>query len=588
MRVSAPTRAWFYVVLLVSISAVCWITQSGQRESHEGIGASSASVQEEAQDPNELKHAPTSTTRVAVDEPALDAAPKNRISRWGRPPAKGGVQGFIRLHPEDADAKCEVATYKRRDYPFPANKIEVQSGGSFTLKGKLGTTHDMRVRASGHGAAYIPSVTFSEPATVLAGPIQLRGPGAIRVHVFDGDGKPTIGFQVTALHAGDDDVRRTLWLSGDGLLRDTVVTDSDGRAELRGLAPGSYMLGNLVPDPVPADGRTVEIRHAIPQILVRVAELAADEFISTQPDNPLLRLPWCSGTVIDVARVDSVGGLDIEEVRKRSNGKHEVLFSVSAGHRYRIYSHGGPRPPHFIDVDVPIGSGRITVDLNLPNPVPTGRLTLVYPGPAPVQSGRHGNSYEAELFSVVLTSPGQNTFRSIALIRRSNQNSNTFDMPQGRYAFDVTGIESWLDFPRRFGAHRGTVDIRAGDETTLVLASLPCAHLELTTNETEPAQDPAYPVSLEAQLIHASGSHEWLEFEHNREYSETKDGEAWYLGEQLRTSSLGSGTYRLRVELEDGRVREQDVLLTPGGTTRVNLEFPPAPPPRVRPERRWW
>ena len=513
-------------------------------------------------------HAPRPRTAVTVEEGESLAS----------------VAGTIVLGRIDPSAKCIVRVIDA-EHPHRAFATSVLGGGEFTCRVARPGRYDVVVEARRHGRKRLENVRV-EGSTTLLEPIRLDSSGDLAVRVLQPDGRAVVGLP---LHARLDAETKPR----EGWPRSSATTDAEGYADFPGLAAGLYHLRvtslasdpgprrrawDITAEPLAADGERKTIVYGDPQILVRLIGLNDDERRWVPPKN-VHPAPWPPAPVVEVRALapdwHEVLGAPLRPLAQTGG---ERRFRVTPGREYRVSVRGGRRATQHVEVKVPLGAGCVDVNVVLGRPTEVGTLVLELPGKAPFDTSAESiDRKRCEWFEVAIDDATSRVWTTHVV--RSTQDRASYDLPAGVYWVDVAGRVMSADVPRRFGRQRARVTLVGGKTTSLVLASDACARLEIDARIVGELRFPkeergrSWPDALRVWLDDQDGYVEQVVFEgfENRIGNPIR---LPYVADELLSTPVPAGRYRLTALLRDDRFAQCDVSLVPDRTTQVQLEFP--------------
>jgi hypothetical protein len=264
----------------------------------------------------------------------------------------------------------------------------------------------------GTGFSELFEVSFTEPVPFLE--VRLSGPGLLQGRVLDDTGAPAAGIPLAVVLAELDDEdgslsfpfprNREVEQEGRGNHWMQAVTDDNGNFVFRGLRDGLFNVrtarggdtdlgyGNLLTElPVPSHGKPLELHLARPHLAIHVRQpdgsLPETELGVHRSDprsSTLHAWPEEPGVLVTLSPGSAHIGQRGAYLTARASGPGEFiveledeLTQVQAGDLgVDVGVLGGALAWSPVHVDVPVGAGRVDVDLVLPGKARSGTLVL--------------------------------------------------------------------------------------------------------------------------------------------------------------------------------------------------------------------
>jgi hypothetical protein len=524
-------------------------------------------------------------------------------------------------------AKVRVAPWLGERGIVVADLGEARTDGWFEALPFRAGTFQVLADAGVLGTGSVRDVVVS--ADRVPDPIEVvvRGPGVLRGSVGDGAGHPAAGLDLEMVAAAYDRAREEppapnaapgarclgeLELEGRGRVQVEARTDANGRFEVRGLRDDLYVVrvqgteswrfgARLTPQPVPSDGKPLELVLARPYLAVHVVDgegkawPGAAQVHTTVSDGE--GQAWPKDTRVAVRATDTVPdvfGSAPSWLVGRRVADGEFVFDVATDRSYRVGLLGGNQPWRPVEVDVPPGAGRVDVRLTAAAEVPLGVLRVDVQSAEPATSAFVRVRVEDQVSGLVLVDRDDRYYDD-------GSSRNVLSLPEGDYRVVVDGhplLDGWhgvLWHERAGGRLEADVHIQRGREAR-VTGTLPSGarlRVRVSGEATEAdreairSADRGYTVGWpnwqerfphRVQLLLCAAAREPIPVEFVEEWTGSSAAGKHLtpfleLGQEDVSQVLPAGRFTLEAHLPGGRVARAPVTLVDGQTTEVALTF---------------
>jgi hypothetical protein len=468
---------------------------------------------------------------------------------------------------------------------------------------------------SGTGARLGVDLPLADPPQDLE--LVVAGAGALRGRVEGLDGRPLGGLSLLVRHAELDGhplraaepAMSLLRTEGRGRIEVQLETDSDGRFELTGLRPESYVVRAKLQDgstygygtlltgrPVLAVDAEILLHFEQPQLVVRLMDAEgrpwSDGRIVAATDEH--ELGWFVSPSVAVYPLSPPGteaqlrGDSLKALRSLAG---ELAYSVEAGARYLVAIRGQAFTAPAREVEVPLAGGSIEVVVHAAPTTAWGEVVAL------VDTQRTAGDYRISLEDVSTGLRVCDVDAPLGAVPLQRA-------PAGRYRLVVEGVasgDSWhgtVWTTRNLGRAEVEIDVIAGARVEVPITIGEGARIDLELAGEPDAGDReavarSEPWMLEPQNVAglpervASASVVLLRpqrgFESVFRLIEITGGSGagkhlaqnWPLGLRETSQVVSPGTWTLVARLPGGREVAAEVVLRAGETTPVRLEFPP-------------
>jgi len=404
----------------------------------------------------------------------------------------GTLLGRVDAGAANSNTKVELYLLREGAPPraagqFPSwERVVAPAGRSFRVHFTQAGRYRLLARAEGVGTACIGALELApdkEPPAPLA--LQLAGTGVIEGRFVDPEGQPHRNHPVWAVPralADGEEVRDAEFRCAPldegeaGLRWCACETDSNGRFQLSGLAPGNYWLYSGAPhaggseqlrgSSIATDTHEVELVGGAPRLELHVldadgkeAEVRRNRPDVDDPDGGVLLCVRCP------RGEQPQPWLDTPKIPSSNPYAPSRVFLVEPGERY-VYA-------YVRDGIAPV-EGELTIEENAFRSVRELRaVRAAAAGELELEIARPDGSPLARDFQVNVESP-ENGLPLYSSERDTTGSTWQRALPPGRYRLRIETEDSvpfcgtgWTPSPAPFGDWTGTIEIRSGEKSKL-------------------------------------------------------------------------------------------------------------------------
>lgn len=474
----------------------------------------------------------------------------------------------------------------RVDEPGSATQALADESGRFRVHFETTGRHHLQVSRPGHGTTFVRDLALDTAARPQELVVEFAPRLALAGRLADPDGHPLYATMVSALPADllprEAEIPEKAW--SDGHYGQRVVTDQDGRFQLRGLPPGRYLLVGALDGPprvlsdelLTAGAEDLRVEARLHRLRVRVVDARGMGVgLSTTSVHAFARAPGKA-----ILALDPLGSTP---QRVPVPFPSEVVRAVEPGDVLRL-AYVDPRTT-LVErtVSIPARPWLVEEELRLAPQVEPARLRVRWGEQQAV------SRIDFRLFSANGIDLGHATL---------DGPTHEFELAPGRYWVRAQGMQGLLCFegdveeripPFTFADVE--LELAPGASSSLDLVAVPRARLRI--NLAGPARGSAQEIA-QALLHHEGSGHlqralggAQIELHAERggpplvcefavglhEWEQLSVPRPWIAPgrECVLLTPLAPGSYRVRAILLDGRVLERTVELGPGPGTALEL-----------------